>query len=157
MCELSKVLDGAIEASSKDMLHTIKYVLDSCNLGLKIEPTHVLDEHWILVCFSYSNYAGNPESCQSVSGYILFVKGVHVAWQSKGQQNVMLSSSEAEWIALSEATKEIMFIINLLESMKIKVKLPVIIYVDNTGAIFMGSNVTTTSHTKCVDIRTKYI
>ena len=46
--------------------------------------------------------------------------------------------------------------INLLENMKIKVKLPVIVRVDNTGAIFMGNNVTTTSCTKHVDIRTKY-
>ena len=76
--KLSKVLDGVTEASYKEMLRVIKYVLDSCNLGLKIEPTHVLDEHWTLVCFSDSNYAGDPESCRSVSGYILFVKGVYL-------------------------------------------------------------------------------
>ena len=61
--KLSKVLDGATEASYKEMSRTIKYVLDSCNLSLKIEPTHVLDEHWTLVCFSDSNYAGNLDSC----------------------------------------------------------------------------------------------
>ena len=131
--------------------------MDYCNLGLKFEPTQILDEHWTLVCFSDSDYAGDPDSRRSVSGYVLFVKSVPIAWRSKAQQSVTLSSSEAEWVALSETTKEIMFIINLLENMKIKVKLPVIVRVDNTGAIFMGSNVTTTSRTKHVDIRTKYV
>ena len=109
------------------------------------------------MCFSNSDYTGDPDSCQIVSGYMLFVQSVSIAWQSKAQKSVTLSSSGAEWTALLDAVNEIMFIINLLESMKIKVKLPVIIRVNNTGEIFMGSNVTTTSRTKHVDIRTKYV
>ena len=46
---------------------------------------------------------------------------------------------------------------NLLGSMKIDVKLPVMVRVDNIGAIFMSQNVTTTSNTKHVDIRTKFV
>ncbi len=45
----------------------------------------------------------------------------------------------------------------LLESMEIKVKLPVIVQVNNIGAIFMSKNITTTSQSKHVDVRTKYI
>ena len=50
-----------------------------------------------------------------------------------------LSNSEAEWKALSEALKEDMF----LESMKISVKLPLMLKVDNTRAIFMAGNAAT--------------
>ena len=53
--------------------------------------------------------------------------------------------------------KEIIFVLQPLGAMKIKVELPVIVRVDNIGAIFMGTNVTTTSRTKHVDIRTKYV
>ena len=52
--------------------------------------------------------------------------------------------------------KEIIFVLQLLEVMKIKVELPVIVRVDNIGAIFMGTNVKTT-HTKHINIRTKYV
>ena len=52
-----------------------------------------------------------------------------------------LSSSETEWFALSEAVKEIVFVLQLLESINIKVKLPVIVCVDSVGAIFMSKNV----------------
>ena len=66
-----------------------------------------------------------------------------------------LSSSEAEYIALSEAGKEVMFVDQLLGRMKVWVKYPVMVRVDNAGAIFMASNITTTCHTKHIDIRYK--
>ena len=55
-------------------------------------------------------------------------------------------------IALSEAVKEVMFVIQLLGSMKILVKYHVMVRVDNVGAIFMARNINTTCHTKHVDI-----
>ncbi len=53
--------------------------------------------------------------------------------------------------------KEVMFVSQLLTSMKIHVQSPIIVQVDNIGAIFMAQNVTTTSRTKHVDIRYKFI
>ena len=70
---------------------------------------------------------------------------------------MLLSSSEVEDVALSEAVKEVIFVIQLLRSMKIIVKYPVMVRVDNIGAIFMASNIATTCHTKHVNIRYKYV
>jgi hypothetical protein len=76
----------------------------------------------------------------------------------EGTGSVTLSSSEAEWVALLEAVKEIMFVLlQLLENMKIKVKLPVTVRVDIVGAIFMSKNISTSNRTKHVDIPTKYV
>ena len=58
---------------------------------------------------------------------------------------------------MSEAVNEVMFVAQLLESMQIMVKYPVMVRVDNVGAIFMASNIMTTSHTKHVDIQYKYV
>ena len=57
-----------------------------------------------------------------------------------------------EYIALLKA-KEVIFIVQLLGSMQISVKYPVIVRVDNAGAIFMAGNITTISHTKHMVIR----
>ena len=46
--------------------------------------------------------------------------------------------------------------LQLLESLKIKVHLPITVCIDNTGAIFMSTNINTTSGTKHVDVCTKY-
>ena len=50
-----------------------------------------------------------------------------------------------------------MFMIQLLRSIKISGKLPVMVRVDNIGAIFMVSYITTTPCTKHVDNRYKYV
>ena len=49
-----------------------------------------------------------------------------------------------------------MFIIQLLESVKIQVKYPVTVGVDNVGTIFMASNITITSGTKNMNVN-KYV
>ncbi len=77
--------------------------------------------------FYNSDYAGDLDTRMSVSGYVLFVKDVPVDWCLKAQKSITLSSSEAKWISLSEAVKEIIFVLQLLEAMKIKFELPVIV------------------------------
>ena len=49
-----------------------------------------------------------------------------------------------------------MFLVQLLGSMKILVKYPVMVKVDNVGAIFMASNITTLCHAKHMNTRYKY-
>ena len=50
-------------------------------------------------------------------------------------RSVVLSTTEAEYIALSEVVKEIKFIIQLLKTMNVNVEMPITIYADNVGAI----------------------
>ena len=109
------------------------------------------------MCFGDSNYAGDPVSRRSISSLILYVLGVSVSWQQKSQKSVLLSSSDAEYFALSEAVKEVMLVIQLLGSMKILVKYQFTVRVDKVNAIYMASNITTMPHAKHTDIRYKYI
>ncbi len=99
-----------------------------------------------------SDYAGNPNSRRSVSGFVLYVCGIPISWRSKAQHSVALSSSDAEWVAASGVVKEVMFVLQLLQSMKIKVKLPIIFHVDNVQAFFITKSITTTVCSKHVDI-----
>ena len=78
-------------------------------------------------------------------------------WKSKAQKGVTLSSSEAEFVALSEAVKEVLFVLRLLNSMGIKVELPIKVMVDNKGAIFMANNVAISQRTKHIDTRSKFV
>ena len=67
-------------------------------------------------------------------------------------KSVTLSSSEAECVALLEAAKEIKFVHQLLIGMGVKVKLPIVVCVDNLGAIFMSENASVSQRTKHIDI-----
>ncbi len=117
VCECTKVLDGATTHVYCEMLQIIKYVLDTKDYGLKIDPTYEKNKPWDLVCHLDSNYARDSDTRQSVSRFILYVCSIPISWRSKVKQSFTLSSSEAEWVALSKAVKEVMFILQLLISM----------------------------------------
>ena len=69
-------------------------------------------------------------------------------------RSVVLSTTEAEYIALSEVVKEIKFIIQLMSTMNMNVETPITIHVDNVGAIWLSNNKT---RTKYVHIRTAFV
>ena len=77
---------------------------------------------------------------------------VPVCWRSKAQKGVTLSSSEAEYVAMSEAVKEIRFIYYLLRDIGIEVDLPILVKTDNVGAMFMAQNASSGVRTRHVDV-----
>ena len=123
---------------------------------MKLQPKHECEE-WDLVSYFDNDWAGDPESRISVTGFIMYLLGVPICWRSKAQKGVILSSSEAEYVAMSEAEKEIRFIFYLMTSMLIKVKLPIIVRCDNVGAIFMAENLSSGVCTRHVDISYHFV
>ena len=77
--ELSKANNGVNPATYKELLCVNRYVLDMKNLGLKIKPTWNSNKPWEIICFSDSDYAGDPVIKQSISGFILHVLGALVS------------------------------------------------------------------------------
>ena len=155
--ELSKVLDGASPAAYKELMRCIKYVLDTRDLSLKFSPKLEEGQKWNIIAYSDSDWATDPETRISITGFILYLCGVPISWKSKTQKSVTLSSTEAEYVAMSETAKEISFIYQILESMGIKVELPIIVRVDNIGAIFMAENRAVSQRTKHVDTRLRFV
>ena len=154
--ELTKCLSGATPAAYKEMLRVIKHVLTTKAKGLKIEP--LLGELvWQLIVYSDSDWAGDQDTRRSVSGYMIFLNGVLICWRSKAQKSVALSSSEAEFYACGEAVREIPFIVQILLFLGIPVKLPVVVHVDNIGAIFMSENTTSSNRTRHMDTRWHFV
>ena len=76
-----------------------------------------------------------------------------ISWSSSQQSVVALSTVEAEYIAMSHALKEILYLRNLLNELKIKQYNPTILYCDNQGAIALAHNPTHHKLTKHIDIR----
>jgi hypothetical protein len=68
-------------------------------------------------------------------------------------KGVTLSSSKDNYLAMSEAVKEIHFIFYMLRRMFINVELPIIVRCDNVGAIFMAENLSSGVCTRPVDTR----
>ena len=60
--ELSKANDGANPAAYKELLCMIKYIIETENLGLRLEPMGNSNEPWKIICCSNSDYVGDPVS-----------------------------------------------------------------------------------------------
>ena len=155
--ELSKCMDRATYGTYQEMLRVVKFVLDTKNYCLKIQPNFDSKNSWKLKVFSDSDWAGDPETRISVTGFIVYLQNVPVCWRSKAQRGVTLSSSEAEYVAMSEAVKEIRFIYFILKDIGIKVELPIVVKTDNVGALFMSQNSSTGVRSRHVDTRYHFI
>jgi hypothetical protein len=106
---------------------------------------------------SDSEYAADQETRISVFGWNLYFCGALISWKSKASNSVTLTSTEAECIALSEVTKEIMFVKQVLETMGIGLKLPITVKIDNVGAVYLSNNHSLGQRTKHIDIRRHFV
>ena len=116
-----------------------------------------MDGIWKLEALSDSDFANDKDTRYSVYGCIIYFCGIPVAWKSKSMKSVVLSTTEAEYVAVSEVVKEIMFWYQMLRSMEIKVPLPNKIQVDNVGAIWFANNSSVSEKTKHVDFRAHFV
>jgi hypothetical protein len=150
-------MDKAAYGTYWEMLCVVKFVLDTKNYCLKIQPNFDSKNSWKLKVFSDSDWAGDPETRISVTGFIVYLQNVPVCWRSKAQRGVTLSSSKAEYVAMSEAVKEIRFIYFILKDIGIEVELPIVVKTDNVGALFMSQNSSTGVRSRHVDTRYHFI
>ena len=154
--ELSKTMDAPAPVHLKEMYKVIRHVLSTKGYGLKFELKKDIIK-WALKALSDSDFASDKETRISVFGYIIYFCGIPIAWRSKGMKSVVLSTTEAEYMALSEVVKELKFIVQLLQTMNIEVELPITVHVDNVGAIWLSNNRTMSDRTKHIDIRTSFV
>ncbi|GJU33843.1 hypothetical protein Tco_1182197 [Tanacetum coccineum] len=71
----------------------------------------------VLAGFSDSNYGGCLDSGKSTTGYVFIVGGIAVRWMSRIQKYVAMSTTEAEYMAITEAGKELVWLNNFLEEL----------------------------------------
>jgi hypothetical protein len=105
-----------------------------------------------LIVFSDANWAEERETRKSNSGYFCSVNGGAISWSCRRQDIVSLSSTEAEFIALSEACKETLWLKKLLkffanEEISTKVN------VDNQSCLKMIANDKFSNRTKHIDTK----
>jgi hypothetical protein len=100
-----------------------------------------------------ADWGGDKDKRRSTSGYIFILAGGAVAWRSVRQQSVALSTMEAEYQAMCEATKEAVYLRSILEFLGFAQLEPTEIHVDNAAAIQLGNNPTDHSRAKHIDLK----
>ncbi len=78
-----------------------------------------------------SDYANEPEDRHSVSGHMMYLKGAPAMFKSSIERMVSLSTTEAETYAGVACMQDMLCMKNVLESLGLKIKLPMVLEMDN--------------------------
>ena len=100
-----------------------------------------------------SDWAGNVKTRHSVSGIVIMMAGTAVIYKTIRQRVVALSSTEAEFYALSEAGKLALYERSILNDLEMPQHIATLVYEDNKDCLHMTQNQKPTKNTRHVDLR----
>lgn len=106
--------------------------------------------------YSDANFAGDSDR-HSVAGYLSLFGGGPISWRSRKISYTSLSTTEAEYVAASMMTQEVLWLSRLLSSLGENVQHPIMIWLDNQPAIAITKNPVYESKTKHLDVRYHFI
>jgi hypothetical protein len=107
-------------------------------------------------CYADASHASDIDIRRSITGYIFFISGRPVSWQSRMKTSVSLSSMEAEYMTASAATQEDLWQARLSQQFGMRIKLPISLYEDIKSAIMFADHPGDHKTTKHIDTRTKF-
>jgi hypothetical protein len=127
-----------------------KYLIKTKDLHLVYGTSDVEVMQDVLYGSSDSDWGACLDDLGSTGSYLFFFNGASVSWKVKLSQTSCLSTQEAEYIALSEATKEALNLRMLLEHLGFGNPDPMI-FCDNQGAITMSLHPSNKPATRHID------
>lgn len=111
----------------------------------------------VLTGYADADWGSSVDDRRSYTGYAFFLGNAAVSWKSRKQRTVALSTTEAEYMALADASKEATYLRRFLHEVLGKRQPTTTIYNDNQGAGMLCKNPIFHNRTKHVDIRHHFV
>ena len=131
--------------------HVLRYLKGTANWSLNFPCKN----DSILHGFTDSSYGNFMDDRKSCSGYVFRLGEASISWSSKKQKTVALSTTEAEYMAMSDASRQMIWLSSALTELKQNYK-PVL-HADSNGAIDLAKNQKVSQRSKYIDIRYHFI
>ncbi len=135
------------------MLSVFKYLKHTSDLGITYSGgCEQLDG------YSDADFATNDVDRRGVtSGYVFGLWGGAISWQSKKQPSVSLAKGDAEYVALAQAARELMWLRSIMTELGFSPSKPITLYGDNQASISIAKNPVGHTRAKQIDIRFHYL
>lgn len=150
----SRSMENPTRENVQNIKRTLRYLKGTTDLGILYSNEKTESE--TLVAYCDSDYAGDTKDRKSTSGCVLMYAGGPIAWNSRKQPIVALSTAEAEYISAAECVKEIKYIKSLFFELTNK-NINTILNVDNQSAIKMIKSGQMSRKSKHIDVRYHYV
>jgi hypothetical protein len=129
----------------------MRYLKGTADYGITLSTTDAGLEAYV-----DADWASQPHR-HSMSGYVVLLNGGPVAWSSRKQPIIALSTAEAEYIALTTVVREVLYLQLLINELYEPMDLPTPVYCDNQAAIAIATNNKFHSRTKHIDLRYHFV
>ncbi|KZV43791.1 hypothetical protein F511_41481 [Dorcoceras hygrometricum] len=132
----------------------MRYLKGTQNLGLVYGGNQTGGE--AVLGYVDSDYAGSIDTRRSLTGYVFTVYGTAVSWKANLQSVVALSTTEAEYIAVTEAVKEALWLKGLASELKLQDD-TLVLLCDSQSAIHLTKNQVFHERTKHIDVKLHFV
>ena len=138
----------------------LRYLKGTKNIGLVYQRS---DDSWngflhlTPWVFCDVNYAEDLHDCRSTSSYVFMLAGGPIAWKSKKQASVALSTTEAKYYVVGIACQEAIWLKQLCQELGMMFDKPINMYTDNMGAVALSDNPIFHNQSKHIDIKWHFI
>lgn len=142
--------------------HVLRYLRGTTNLGIVYRGSsqatiHGLESSTCPISHCDADWAGDRSTRRSTTGYIFQLAGGPISWRSRLQPTVALSSTEAEYRAVTEAGQELLWLRRMMEKFGFSDSSPTVLMSDSLGAIHLTSKSIFHGRTKHVEIQYHWI
>ena len=154
----SQFATNYIETHWTALKRIIRYIKGTTNYSLILGGSYEKrDQPIILQGSCDADWASDVNDRRSTSGYLFSINQHTISWQSRKQQSVATSSTEAEYQALASATSESLYLRTLLSELNFTQKQPTTILQDNRSTIALAHNPINHRRTKHIDVSHHHI
>lgn len=150
--KLSQFSANPTEEHLNKVLYICRYLIGTKNYKLVYDGDSGLG---LTACVD-SDWGSDPNTRRSQTGYILKLANGIFSWNSHAQKTVAHSSMEAEYMAMSDCSRQVAWIRMLLGELGYQLE-PIPLCGDSQGAQFLSDNPVTERRSKHIDIRYHYI
>lgn len=151
---LSQKVERPTQDDWNELKRVVRYLKGTADLSLVIGNNN---QHENLIGYADADWAEDRMDRKSISGHVFKFKGSTIGWSSKKQTVVAMSSAEAEYISLSEACKELIWIRRLLKDFYQPQDMATIVYEDNQSCIKLAQSENLSGRTKHIDTKKYFV
>lgn len=153
VCLLSRYMSDPREEHMQAAKRVMRYIKGTLGFGV-FYKRRMSGE---LTVYTDSDYAGDVDSRRSTSGYAFLLSGGAVAWASKKQPVVTLSTTEAEFIAAAFCASQCIWMRRILEELGLLQTSCTMILCDNNSTIKLSKNPVLHGRSKHIDVRFHFL
>jgi hypothetical protein len=132
----------------KALLRVLIYLRGTAERGIRYTGDDLR-----VYAYSDADWAGDLDSRRSTTGYVVYAAGGPIAWQSKLQTTIAVSTMEAEYMAAFGAIQELIWTKGVLDELGFIYVGPMILHMDSMSAIALAKNPTHHKRSKHIDIK----